>query len=161
MCLHTLPEKMCLLPGACSTHFIIPMVLNLVLDKARFPKKTPQDETAFGGQGTRGRERPGVKLHPGNKEDTASRPAFSRTSLPPCPHGVPRGQAVYRDTSAFRKPFLNLPALFPTNNQPETDRRGISNKTTRAAGGRKLPTLILSQFRSRQTQRSLMARDVS
>lgn len=42
----------------------IPTVLKPLRDKTQCPEKTPQDRTACGGQGTRGRERPGVQLHP-------------------------------------------------------------------------------------------------
>lgn len=129
----------------------IPTVLKPLRDKTQCPEKTPQDRTAYGGQGTRGRERPGVKLHP-------DWPFLNLTSSL-SPRG-PQGQAVCRVTSAFKKPCPNPLVLLPTNGQPETDRSGRSNETTRAAGGCALmPTG--PRLRPGQPRRSLAARAVS
>lgn len=80
----------------------------MVLEEARFPKKTPQ--------GTRRQQRPEVKLRPGNKEGTASWPAFSRTSLPACPRGDPGGRrfaGTPQPQEAVPRPSRPLPHKWP------------------------------------------------
>lgn len=129
----------------------IPTVLKPLRDKTQCPEKTPQDRTAYGGREPEGER--------GQVCSCILTGLFLNLTSSLSPRG-PQGQAVCRDTSAFKKPCPNPLVLLPTNGQPETDRSGRSNETTRAAGGCALrPTG--PRLRPGQPRRSLAARAVS